>query len=102
MNIASFLRDTTWSTDSLGDYKFRRTNEMCADPKLIKVALGLPAIWYGLPADDVRDGSESLSDLEDTAYARLARDDLSPLERADLQAALSALDDFQQQRNARD
>jgi hypothetical protein len=102
MNIATSLRHAPWSTDTIREYKFRRTNQMCADPSLIKRALGLPAIWYGYPWSDPRDGGEDIEQLENLAFDKLERQDLTALEVADLESALTALDDFRQQRRAND
>ena len=102
MNIASSLRQAKWTTDWLRDYKFRRVNQMCAGPSLIKATLGLPPIWYGHPAWEVRDGGEDIDELEFLADSKLELAGLTPLEVADLEAVLTALDDFRYQRRVND
>lgn len=102
MNLATQLTSATWRTDALSDYRFKRTNRMLNDPKLVKQAITGECTWYGYTWSFVDEGGEDLEALEFAAHERLDAGGLSALEIADVHAALSAIDDFRQQRNARD
>jgi hypothetical protein len=98
--------DVAWANHfrdkALADYGFAAYRRMLNDPKLVKEAITGEATWYGAPGWYPDEGGEDLTALEEAALDKLDGDDLGELERACLEAALDAIDDFRQQRKNRE
>lgn len=88
--------------EGLARYRHAVFIRMLSEPWRVKAAcLGTDtATWFGEVWWDTWEGGEDLEALEADAYGRL-EGDLTAHERADVMAALTALDDFKQQRSNR-
>lgn len=73
------------------DYRFARSLGMMTNPWRIKATITGDSNWYG---------DESLDDLEYAANEKLEDRSLTMLARLDLEAALSAIGDIRQNREA--
>jgi hypothetical protein len=90
------------SDKALRDYQWSAYVRMLANPWRVKAAITGQTDWYGEPHWYPDEGGEDLDLLEDLALVKLERTDLTTLERADVEAALDALFDFRQRRQARE
>jgi hypothetical protein len=90
------------TNQTLRDYGWSVYVRMLANPWRVKAAITGETDWYGEPHWYPDEGGEDLDLLEDLALVKLDGSDLTTLERADVEAALDALDDFRQRRDARE
>src|SRR5690606_22097512 len=67
---------------ALADYSLHTMNRMEANPWRAKAAITGETVWYGEPSWYPDEGGEDLHALEEAAFDKLDRTDLTPLERA--------------------
>jgi hypothetical protein len=95
--------DAVSATDkTLRDYGWSVYVRMLGNPWRVKAAITGETDWYGEPHWYPDEGGEDIDALEALALVKLDGTDLTTLERADVEAALDALDDFRQRRKNRE
>jgi hypothetical protein len=100
--LANCAKAVSATDKTLRDYGWSVYVRMLANPWRVKAAITGETDWYGEPHWYPDEGGEDLEALEALALVKLDGSDLTTLERADVEAALDALFDFRQRRDARE